>query len=231
MSKTELSSRAIAWGAELAMDAYVDSLPRPDAFSWEYSPEFEGKMRRLTARTRRRELALRYARGAAAVFLAVIITLGAFLGVDTEAQAAFFGWARETYESSIVYRYTGKYDVDTVLPQVELTWVPEGYDILDQQRDETWGTYVYQNAHNDCFVFAYGIVSDNSFLELLPGGEFTCEAVTIGSMTGDLYLSVDGTDTNTLILTDNESQLYYLLDSTLERSVILRIAEGAKLSN
>ena len=64
----------------------------------EFSASFEKKIRKLRKRADHPYF-YKALHKAAAVILAILISGSAWLAVDTEARAAFFGWVKEIYET------------------------------------------------------------------------------------------------------------------------------------
>jgi hypothetical protein len=132
----------------------LEQLPEASECRHTFSDEFEQKMRELMVRKDHHHSAWhKFAQRAAAVILTVLLGLGAWLAVDQDTRAAVVRWAREVYESSIVYRFFGDTPTEGNF-FYELTWVPEGYEIIDQVGDDSTQTVVYQN-ESDVFTFMY----------------------------------------------------------------------------
>lgn len=94
--------------------------------SHEFSASFEKKIRKLRKRADHPYF-YKTLHKAAAVILAILISGSAWLAVDTEARAAFFGWVKEHYEMFFVYRFAGKSEEVTEPSQYQLELIPDGY--------------------------------------------------------------------------------------------------------
>ena len=92
----------------------------------EFSASFEKKIRKLRKRADHPYF-YKTLHKAAAVILAILISGSAWLAVDTEARAAFFGWVKEHYEMFFVYRFAGKSEEVTEPIQYQLELIPDGY--------------------------------------------------------------------------------------------------------
>ena len=92
--------------AEKSSDLYLCYIERDynSTSSHEFSASFEKKIRKLRKRADHPYF-YKTLHKAAAVILAILISGSAWLAVDTEARAAFFGWVREIYETYFVYRF------------------------------------------------------------------------------------------------------------------------------
>ena len=75
-------------------------------------------------------------RRVAAFFLTALVGVSAWLAIDTQAREAFFGWIKEVYEDSVIYR-TIPSPAAKALPQYELAWLPDGFGEPDVYESET----------------------------------------------------------------------------------------------
>ena len=91
-----------------------------------FSPEFEKKMEKLIRKAKHIFL-YQTLRRIASVVLAVLISASAWLAIDVNARAAFFGWAKETYETYFVYHHDQGANVNVDPVEYRPTWLPEGY--------------------------------------------------------------------------------------------------------
>ena len=64
----------------------------------EFSPAFEKKIRKLKRRADHPAF-YRTMNRVASILLAILIAIGAWISVDTEARAAIVGWVKEIYET------------------------------------------------------------------------------------------------------------------------------------
>lgn len=80
----------------------------------EFSASFEKKIRKLRKRADHPYF-YKTLHKAAAVILAILISGSAWLAVDTEARAAFFGWVKEIYETYFVYRFASNSDEASII--------------------------------------------------------------------------------------------------------------------
>lgn len=212
--------------------AMLDALPRPQDCRHEFSPEFGAKMESLRRRVRRRESLRRCARGAVAAVLALVLCTAAWLAVDTDARAGFFGWVREACENTIIYRFTGSHAPGTVLPQVEFGWLPEGYEEVQSDGNNTQQGFVYldQNDSRQGFIFQYFFSQQGSQSQyFFNDTEYTQKSVKVSGKDAVLYLCTDGSETNELIWIDDERGIVFELSSYLDEDVMLHIAESIKL--
>lgn len=163
-------------------------------------------------------------RRVAAVFLAATVGVSAWLAVDTGARAAFVGWVRELYEHSIVYR-VAPVRTATVLPNYELTYLPDGFDSPSIFEDKTSRNAFYERLYTgDCVFVDYALLNDEIQTEYLTTQQ--PEQVTVRGKTADFYSASDNSDMNNLAWIEDEFGIVCFIDSTLPKEEILRIAEG-----
>lgn len=216
-----------------ARDLWLGALP-PDELLPErpVSQRFARRMARLLRQGRRSPAsnrALRYARRAAAVFLALLLGAGAFLGA-AEARAAVLAWARETYGSKVLYRFTD--ETPETLPRYP-AWLPEGFVLADDfQSDISRSLYYVNDETGKEFVFDYSYMYDGTQIELYnPNGIPDPEKLTVNGMEADFYPADNFSMTNYLIWFDEVRNTVFSIDSDLEKSVILHIAESVDLED
>lgn len=127
----------------------------------EYSDSFLEKMDALVALDKRRSKRRHVWHRVAGVFLAFLLGASIFLAANPEARAAFLAWVREVYESSVVYRFFG--NASGVLPRYEITWMPEGFVLVDEDTiDEDEIRICYYISESDDISFQYSWIFDGT---------------------------------------------------------------------
>lgn len=218
-----------------ARNLWLGALP-PDELLPErpVSQRFARRMARLLRQGRRSPAsnrALRYARRAAAVFLALLLGAGAFLGADAEARAAVLAWARETYGSKVLYRFTD--ETPETLPRYSPAWLPEGFVLADDfQSDISRSLYYVNDETGKEFVFDYSYMYDGTQIELFdPDGVPDPEKLTVNGMEADFYPADDFSAGNELIWFDEAQNVVFVVNGTMKKAVILHIAESVDLED
>ena len=97
--------------AEKSCEIYVNRLEAgyDPKTQHKFSPEFEKKIKKLE-RKANHPIVYRSLQRIASIILVCLIACSAWLTVDAEARAAFFGWVKEIYETYFVYRFEGSAD-------------------------------------------------------------------------------------------------------------------------
>lgn len=94
------------------------------------------------------------ARQIAMVLLIISIGFSSLLAASPTVRAIFLQWITEWYETHITYRYTGA-DIVGVMPQYEITELPEGYAEVESERVEWPGQVdiVYRNDETGKMIY------------------------------------------------------------------------------
>lgn len=203
----------------------------PAAPKHRFSRRFERKMAALLRRQSRspRQRRVRTAaRRAAVVLLVVLLGLGAFLAVNTEARAAVLEWVRETFSHAVVYRFPEN-TAPAPVPRYTLGWVPEGFALVDSRSDEETGTcywFYREEKGRQCFSFEALGLSEGAHVALFdiddPSG---IETVRVNGMRGEYYPANGPSDPSTLIWYDETRQVALMLDGTITKEDMLHIAQ------
>lgn len=232
MNTIEISEEALAKAAGLVRQSMLDSLPPPSQCTHAFSAAFQGKMARLIARVRRRAALHRAAQRAALFFLAVLVGTGAWLAVDAEARAAFTAWVRDVYESAHVYRFFGEPAAEE-LPAYRITWLPEGYEQVDVQDDGETFIALYQRDDGEShsfFEFRYFFAQHDRYIGMMTGSS-EHKTVDIHGIQADFYQASDPGAVNYLILVDEDAGIVFQIESVLDKSVMVHIAESIVLAD
>lgn len=217
--------------AGMVREAMLKVLPEPEACTHEFSEAFRVKMKKLLEWEKRRQAFTTVRRWAAAVILLVLVSGAAVLTVDTEARAEFFAWVREVYENSIVYRFFNEPEEET-LPDYELGWVPEGYELVELYKDENLYSAVYQK--NDdveaTFVFDYSYIQVGGQLVVWADeSKHEHKELMVKNIEADFYCSLDSAEPSELVWIDDELQIIFTIQGYLDELDMLHIAESVFL--
>ena len=142
--------------AKESLEDYVKSLERDydSERPHQFSKKFEKKIERLKRRANHPVLYKTMHR-VASVVLAILITGGAWMTVDTEARAAFFGWIKEVYETYFVYRFEDNSDANKEWVDYRPTLIPNGYTEFYSDTTEDTIIVVYANEEGEMLKFSY----------------------------------------------------------------------------
>ena len=221
---TDDALRAAAKEASLAL---AETLVHGSSQQPPYIPSksFTCKMSRL-CRRERHPVFYRTIQRVAAVFLALLFTGIGWLTVDAEARAATIAWFRSISQSSIVYRFLNPAPQQT-LPDYAPTWLPEGFEEQEHHKDDLRSSWYYVSG-SDFIVIEVDAYHSGTVLSLI-GDHSGYEEVHVNQFTA-LFVPVDGNSgISNLVWMDEQNGLMFSVGSTLEKSVMLHIAESIEL--
>lgn len=220
---------------ELLLDAASTELS--EALSSEepvaVSPRFQRQMDEMLAdpqrwaKRRTRPLWKKCAQTAAAVFLVCSLSLGTLVAVSPAVRAAVIRWTTEWYETNVVYRYSGE-QISGPLPQYEITALPEGYVETDRVEMPEYFHVVYKNAQGQWLWLSYAYMQQGSALNILTEG-VEVRDITVNGLSGQIFISLDPENDNTLAWIDPDANLQFTVDAFLDEAALLHIAESVSL--
>lgn len=222
-----LDATAVEFAAELNETTPVDVSPRlwrqmtamlNDPIGW--------------AKHQHRPVWKRIAHAAAVILLTFTLSLGALMAVSPTVRAAVITWVCEVYEHSVVYRFFTR--SEDSLPEYAPAWIPEGFVLEERQEFDGWILRTYYDAvYDKWFSFDYCYATENMQMQI--GGYDdeaapVSESCTVNGIVADFYPAGDS-GTNNLVWIDETRGIVFTINSTLEKDVVLHIAESAALSN
>lgn len=222
---TDDALRAAAKEASLAL---AETLVHGSSQQPPYIPSksFTCKMSRL-CRRERHPVFYRTIQRVAAVFLALLLTGIGWLTIDAEARAATIAWFRSISQNSIVYRFLNPMPQQT-LPDYTPTWLPDGFEEQEHYKDAQRSSWYYVSG-SDFIVIEVDVYHSGTVLSLI-GDHSGYEEVNVNQFTA-LFVSANGdSSVSNLVWIDEQNGLIFSVGSTLEKSVMLHIAESIELS-
>ena len=231
MIKRIITDEELIAATALVRESMLRTLPEPEDCTGEFSAQFEEKIRKLRKVAERKAAWRRFAKGAVAAMLFVLIGFSMLFAFSTETRAAVKIWFRESFGDLTTYSFHES-ELKPV-PTYELTWIPEGCELIRNEGSEYLRAMVYQNDDNisDGFIFNYSIATDHSKLYVQSlSGEQTIETVDVWGTQGDLYIPADPTnDAYLLVWFDEPNSVVLMINTFLEPDDILRIANGVRI--
>lgn len=195
----------------------IDELPEHD-----FSPVLEKKMQKLI---RRADHPIRYraAQAAACLLLAALLSGCTALAISPEARAAFVGWARETYESWFVYRYTG--EDKAILENVVYrpTWIPEGYQETTVHERNTDTTIIYENGE---YLLFFQCLMDIDAGSLYIGSDDILN-VKVRDFPADLYIDPEENAASAIVWINENGRLFWI-HGNLSSDELVKMAESVE---
>ena len=223
-----ITDEMIAEAAAKYNDALIQYWQNVEMEEHEFSSKFERKMRRLIWKVKYPYMH-KALRSVACILIAFLISFASVLTFNVEARAAFTRWIREVYEDSIVYEFFGDRS-ETASLDYRVTWVPDGYELVDEYKSEVLYSLLYQkeNDSKETFVVEWFYVSDTTVTQVFTNAEdYRQIEVMVSDNRADYYQSLSRKETNNLIWI-NENDVCFAIDSYLDFSTIKKIAESIK---
>ena len=229
MTEFSFSEDDLKTAAVIVSDAMLDSLPDPSEIHFELSDDFIKKMDALCMKAKQRTWTRVVLKRVAMIFLAILLGLSTWLTVDTEARAVAIKWIRDVIEDNIYYRFFGN-SMGTELPNFVPTWLPDGFALTESDDTATHHMFFYEDAESNMILFDYCFLSEGLQVQY-SGDDSERETVYIQEAPADFYPADETSLTNNLIWIDEYDGIVFLLDSNLEKEVMLRIADNVTLRN
>ena len=228
----KISENQLKLAAAQVREAMLSSLPEPQDCAGQFTEEFERQIRNLKQQHAKKESAKQVRRRIAAALIALLVGASLLLTVSPQARASVKAWIKKTFDTYTQYWFQG--ETGGVLPEYELTWIPEGYEMVREEPLSKSRTLVYQRGDDetDAFVVDYSLAQEDSYLIWDPlGFEYEVEVVSIQGNHGELYISQEETRGHCLIFLDEENDVVFTISAFLRPKDILHIADGIKLVN
>ena len=149
------------------------------------------------------------------------------MAVSPAVRAAVINWVTEWYETHILYRYSGD-QISGELPKYEITDLPEGYVETERIEMPEYFCVTYKNEEGQWLRFAYSYMQQGSALDILTEG-VEVRDITVNGFDGQIFLSLDPKNDNTLTWIDPSANLQFTVDAFLDEFTILHIAESVVL--
>ena len=225
---TDEMLRQAAWNASRAFVEALEADFDPRA-AYPPSPAFRRKLRSL-----RRRAEHPYAHAAlqrAAVFLLVLLLSGGVWMARDAYAGVPQNWVRfEAEDGTVNYRFLGEPD-GSAFPSYRLGWIPEGFELVDENDWSDLGMYnsYYENAETgggfgfDCQFM------NNIFVTGLSMENMTYESTAVNGFPADYYETTEKDGTNNLFWFDQEHNLVFTIEGSLDRETMLRVAENVIL--
>lgn len=227
-----ISDEDLIAATALVSDSMLRALPEPEDCVGQFSKQFEERIEQLKKYAIRKAKLLKLKKSMVVAIIVVLIGFSMLCVFNTEVRATVAEWFKETLGTHTTYWFTS--NDDGTLPKYELTWVPEGYELVfEDSYDYMYGA-VYQRGDDaaDGFTFDYALANNDTQLTTQSlYGSNEASPVDINGYNGDLYLSDNSLDTNTLVWLDEESGVVFSITSYMDPVDILNIASNVKLVN
>ena len=189
----------------------------------EFSEPFERKIRKLKKRADHPYF-YKMMHKVAVIILAVLIGGSAWLAVDTEARASFFGWVKEVYEELFIYHFEDGRTSNEGKNNYYLTWIPEGYTQISEDSVGNTSSVIYMNDEGEILKFYYASPPDETFWQI-ESTNTAVEKVTVDGCTADILISDDAAIGNTIVWMTADNAGFFI-SGFFTAEDLIRLAEG-----
>lgn len=230
MTKTTWSDQELRYAAEKVANTMLSSLPTPRECEHSFTEDFQEKMEPLCRKSHRITTARKVRQRVAVVVLAVLLSVSTWLTVDAEARERVILWAKEIYESIIVYTFDSGVNTDR-LPAYEATWIPEGLLLVEDSGNATSRLWVYQDESGQQMVVIQYTFMDNTSMNITAQDLTSISQVDINGQQADFYGGSGGSEDKALIWVNETTNVVFNIQGNLSDMDMLHIARNIVLSN
>lgn len=189
-----------------------------------FSEKFERKIKRLK-RKADYPIFYRTMRCVASIILAILITGGAWITVDTEARAAFWGWVHEVYETYFIFHY-GESVNAVASADYRPMWIPEDYTEFKVSTSKERTMVAYTDKSGKILRFNYIHKPDETdwFVDVSQAN------ITTTSVNGNeakIFIAENPEEANAIAWVTNGTAFY--ITGFVNESILLDMAESVKV--
>ena len=162
----------------------------------------------------------------AVVLLVVSVSVGGLMAVSAPVRAAVIRWATEWYETHIAYRFSGEAHIGD-MPDYEISELPESFKETDRYADSASVSVFYEDGQGGVVCFDYVFIQ-SGVGQIITGSKNIVEVTVDGSL-GYLVLPTDNKDTTTITWIDQDANISFFIDTTLDEETAMKLAESVCL--
>ena len=185
-----------------------------------FSPTFERKMKRLINKTDHpcRRILL----NTAAIFLAAILALAAFLSISPKARAVVSKWFTSICDNGVRFYSSGEVAAQE-MPDYVLADLPKEYTLYETEHREDGSEYQYCGPKGEILKFAYysGAKYTDLFIQI---SNLEHSAIPVGEETAHIYVSPSGEEASAIVWIDPDQELLFMISCIGNQEELLRFA-------
>lgn len=220
-----ITDEMIAEAAAELNEALIKSLPDPHECKHQFSKKFERKMDKLIYRVNH-PIRYKIVSRVASILLVMLIGFTVVMSCSPTARAAVIGWIKQVYESFYSYYFETNVDTDSS-SKYQIDPLPEGY--VEISIDEDNGTFIgiYANDKNEMLTFSYSVSPESAMFYVVKEA-YLIEETQISGNKADLYISIDGSQSNGIIWCDESIGIIFYISGRFDGEELKILAESVK---
>ena len=160
-----------------------------------------------------------FQRIAAAVAIVLLIGSMAFV-TNASARDRLENWLRQVLPDKVVYQFFG--EPAEKLYEYTIGWLPEGFELQFEERDDVSHTYCFKSESRTCIVSFW--TNDAYDETVIFGDGYSPHEVIVNTIKGDLYYG-ESEYPNDLILFDEERGMIIIINSDISIDEVIHVAE------
>ena len=171
----------------------------------------------------------RLAQRVAVVLLIASVSLGGVMAVSPTVRAAVIQWMTEWYETHIVYFFSGEVNSEELL-KYEIANIPETFVETDRIENTSSVSIFYEDNCGGVICFDYVYMHQGGATLVITDDQDVIP-VSVNGLPGQLVLPTekDVTTTAALIWIDNETNIQFVIETTLNEDAIISMAESVRV--
>ena len=156
----------------------------------------------------------------AAVAVVIILLFGTIMVTNIHAREAVVRWLRQIFPDHVFYQFFR--EPSDVFYKYTIGYIPEGFELVRYEEDETEAFYVYKNDIATIVVEFYSL-STYSNLDIDDYNYY--EEFTLNNNPAILYINTS-TNSNALIVIDELKEMVISINAILDPKEIVKIGES-----
>ncbi|MBQ4020871.1 MAG: DUF4367 domain-containing protein [Erysipelotrichaceae bacterium] len=215
-TKEDLRRACAAYASDLV--ASVEGFPDPE---FEPSASHRAAIRRMIDRSYRKGRRHAFYRRAAAIAAVFVILFSTILATNVHAREAVVRWLRQIFPDHVLYQFFGE-PVDE-LQQYTISWIPEGFELVDQFEVDGYRMYSYES-EDEGFSVSFAVIEDGLTIEI-GDAAFEMRDVIVNGRPATLFVDVDDSSKN-LIWISEDNNVEIDIEGNISVDMLMRIAES-----
>lgn len=207
---------------------WLKALPEPKDCKHTFPDSFREK---IISIAKRKQKLHTFCRRLVAAIIALLIGSTILIAINPDVRAVIKGWFLEILNSHAVYHFTDNSEL-TELPIFNLSYIPDNFEEIDGLYTSTRSSSFYLNPETGkAFVFEYRIMTEGNIIEIIGDNSATYEVIRLNDTNIYFYAAGRDSSTNNMIWFDNQNKIVFLINSDLEKDVMLHMAESVVLED